>query len=374
MSRELHKQSFVCDLHCDTVLAMASGRDISQRCSEGHIDLPRLREGGVDLQLFACYASPSLSGFEAFARVNQLIDTIEQFISKNSDQVALCTSYTNSKAVRQKNKIGIMIAIENGSAINNDLDNLNHFHGRGVRYMTLTHVKSTDWCISANDEQPPFDGLTDFGRIVIERMNELGVIVDVSHIAPIAVDKVLEISAKPIIASHSNAKAICNHIRNLSDKHIRAIADNGGMIGVNFCRDFVNEKAAEVSGAYLTENPATWQLAEELDKYHIDTEEYQTCRNKLQPLLQQWRAVYDTAPVTIEHLVDHIDYLINVGGEDHVGLGSDYDGIYYPPEGLSDVSALPNITDLLLKRGHKESIVEKVLGRNFLRVLSDVCG
>lgn len=326
----------------------------------------------MNLQVFACYVGSETPGEQHAERVEMFLDTLEREFSTHSSQIAICLSAAEAREIISSGKIAAFVAIENGMALENDLDKLNHFHQRGVRYLTLIHNESSAWCISANDKSPAFAGLTNFGDKVVERMNEIGMIVDVSHVHPLGVSRVLEVSQKPIIASHSCAHALCPHPRNLTDQQIRAISDCGGMVGVNFHGDFLSEKRWQtwrelVSGAPDDEK--------RLKNYYFG--DYQpTSRaeiEEIESLLASWEDKLKKVNATTGDVVDHIDHLVKVGGVEHVGLGSDYDGIFLPPDGLDDVSQIGSIAVELAKRNYSETNIDKIMGENFLRVFAEVC-
>jgi membrane dipeptidase len=300
-----------------------------------------------------------------------MIDSIEAQVTKYAGDIAICRTAAEAEQIVAEGKIAAFIGIENGVAISNDLENLQYFHDRGVRYMTLTHTSSSDWCISSADTAPAFHGLTDFGREVITTMNELGIIVDISHASVSAVEEVLKVTTDPVIASHSCVHAICPHDRNLTDEQIRAVAANGGMIGINFY------------GGYLAPGNMWTQLSDSIFKSHkaeIDSlrEVYQEDRDAryaaMQPIFDEVETELDKLNISVATVVDHIDHIVALVGPDHVGLGSDFDGVFGLPQGLKDCSMVPNITKELLARGYSEEDIMKILGGNFMRVFRQVCG
>lgn len=373
-SRDLHNNSLVADLHCDTVMQMSRGYNISERNDRWHIDIPRLKEGGVNLQVFACFVGFQHPEEECPEEVTVLLDTLHLDIEARSAEIAICYSAKEAREIINSDRIAAFIGIENGMAINNNISLLDQHHKRGVRYMTLIHNKSNGWCISANDTDPAFDGLTDFGCQVVERMNEIGMIVDVSHVHPLGVSRVLGVTNKPIIASHSCAHELCGHPRNLTDEQIRAIANTGGMIGMNYHGDFVSEKRWGVTEEFRKKYS---ELGERLSLYIFDElseEELAKDGAHLKGVVDELRSVLAPVNPTVSDVVDHIEYIANVGGFDVIGLGSDFDGIFLPPTGLEDTSCVPKITEELVKRGNSEENIEKILGENFMRVFGDVCG
>jgi membrane dipeptidase len=372
--KAVHKQALVADLHCDTALLMKRGYDIAERHETNHVDIPRLREGGVNLQIFACFLDSDIPPEKHVSATDELIDTVIEGIESHSDDLAQCRTADEARLITDSGKIAILVAIENGMALGNDLDNLARFHERGARYLTLIHNVSSDWCVSANDTIPSFEGLTDFGCDVVQEMNRVGMIVDISHVHPLGVTKVLEVTKQPVIASHSCAFSLCAHPRNLTDPQIRAIADNGGMIGMNFHGDFVSDRRWAISKSLAERQP---DIVEELKgllfgKY--SGMEYEVRHNRLAPTIAEWTEAISIVNATIEDVVDHIDYFVNLVGVEYVGLGSDFDGIWLPPAGLEDCSKFPSLTEELCKRNYSSSDIEKILGENFMRVFKEVCG
>ncbi|UCC80798.1 MAG: dipeptidase [Candidatus Zixiibacteriota bacterium] len=365
---KLHHDALVADMHNDTVLRIVEEDfDISERDTSGHVDLLRLKEGGVDLQVFACYMDPDTAASERKKTIDIMIDSLETQIGRNRDKIAICRTAAEAENIIGSSRIAAFLAIENGLAIENNLENLDHFYNRGVRYMTLTHVKSSDWCISSADTVPAFNGLTDFGREVVKRMNELGMIIDISHASPAAVEEILKASRDPVIASHSCVYALCDHDRNLTDEQIKAIAANGGVIGINFYEGYLSQEFKDLDEAYENEHKAEIDSVEKLYK---GTDNWTEEKRKLYAPLTAQVIKLDINTATV---VDHIDHIVKLVGPDHVGLGSDYDGVHRIPEGLDDCSMLPNITRELTSRGYSAQDIRKILGENFMRVFRQVC-
>ncbi len=368
-SMRLHREAIVVDLHCDTLLRLKKGTDFSKRDSTGHIDIPRLREGGVDLEVFACWIPTDLSKESCRPKIDEMIDTLQAQVKRNSDKIGICTDIADADSLISSDKIAAFIGIENGVAIADDIANLDHYYKRGVRYMTLTHSESSDWCISSGDTNPAFDGLTEFGQDVVRKMNELGMIIDVSHASVSAVNKVLALSKSPIIASHSCVYNICPHDRNLTDEQIKAIARNGGVIGINFYNAYLSKRWNTVADSFMTAHQAEFDSADVLYKG-----DYARKHMALAGLYREMNAKLAEYPVSVSDVVDHIDYIVKLVGPDYVGLGSDFDGVHSLPSDLEDVSMMPNITLELVKRGYSEANIKKILGGNFMRVFKQVCG
>lgn len=324
--------------------------DLRVRQTEGHTDIPRLREGGVDGQFWSVYI-PSDHPNPA-ETVLQQIDLVHRMIEKYPDVFELALTADDIERIAAKDKIASLIGIEGGVAIQNDLALLRSFARLGVRYMTLTHNTTLDWADAATDEAK-HDGLTPFGEDVVREMNRLGILVDLSHVSPASMDDVLRVSKAPVIASHSSARAVCDHPRNVPDDMLKRFKDNGGVVMVNFYPSFIlNGVAAQV-------NAARKQLREK----HEDEKEYEAA-------YESWAKEHvHEIRGNVAKVADHVDHIVKVAGIDHVGLGGDFDGIDRTPVGLEDVSAYPRLTDELLRRGYSEADLHKLLGGNVLRAM-----
>lgn len=330
---DIHKAIIVCDAHCDTVDRLIKDKtDLGIRSKNGHVDIPRLIEGGVDVQVFASYVGGSKKPKGHYLNLaKRKINILRTQFTKNSKSISLVLKISDIQRANKENKISAILAIEGGQSIENDINNLHIFYDLGVRIMTLTW-KSTDWA-DASQQAIKHNGLTDLGKTVVKEMNKLNMIIDVSHSADKTVLDVLKVSSDPIMASHSCAKALCDHPRNLNDKLIKDIAKAGGVICVNFYPLFLDQK------------------------FKTDTEK------KLKP-----------KPPSYMKVIDHIDHIVQVGGIDCVGLGSDFDGIDAVPSGLEDASKMPKITSALLERGYHQEEILQIMGGNFLRIFGQVCG
>ena len=365
---KLHREALVADLHSDTVLRMKKGFDFSARDTSGQMDIPRLREGGVDLQAFACWIPGNTPLDSCVAKTDLMIDSLYEQTERHQDKIAVCRTAAEAEEIIESGRIAAFVAIENGLAIANNLNNLRHYYERGVRYMTLTHTSSHDWCISSADTAPKFDGLTSFGEDVIREMNRLGMIIDISHVGATAVAKALAITKDPVIASHSCVYGLCPHDRNLTDEQIRAIAANGGVIGINFFSGYLDERFEAISDSVKEQYKAEIDSVEAL--YPNDYAKKHRALAWLFNILAERQSVLN---ITVGTVVDHIDHIVNLVGPEHVGLGSDFDGVFAFPKGLSDCSMMPNITVELVRRGYSEEEIKKILGGNFMRVFRQVC-
>ncbi len=365
----LHRKALVADMHSDTVMRMVKGFDFGVRDTTGNMDIPRLQDGGVDLQVFAVWLPTDTPKERCLSKADEMIDSLETQVNRHSDKIAICRSATEARRIIDSGRIAAFVGVENGVAIADDLANLDHFYQRGVRYMTLTHTASSDWCISSADTAPAFEGLTDFGRDVVRKMNDLGMIIDVSHASPKTVEEVLKITKSPIIASHSCVYNICQHDRNLTDDQIKAIAQNGGVIGINFFGGYLSNRWREVTDSIEQVHHAEIDSIDALYK-----DDYGKKHRAFAWLFEEFDKALAKEDINVSTVVDHIDYIVKLVGPDYVGLGSDFDGVFSLPNDLKDCSMMPNITRELVRRGYSGNDIEKILGGNFVRVFQKVCG
>jgi membrane dipeptidase len=364
--RKLHFRSTVVDTHNDILTtAISKGYSFDQDLTgKTHSDLARMLAGGIDVQFFSVWCDGSYGPGKAFAHANRQIDTLLATIQRNPSKIALTTSPSQLKANLRKGKISALIGVEGGHMIEDNLDYLDSLYRRGVRYMTLTWNNSTSWATSAMLESSKGDslkqkGLTEFGKQVVRRMNELGMIVDVSHVGEQTFWDAINTSTKPVIASHSCAHAICPVFRNLKDDQVKAIARNGGVIHLNFFSGFVDSSFMRRNQEFMEKHKAERDslLKTVTDPYFA--EDY---------LFQKYAAEVKALRPPLSMLLDHLDYIVKLVGVDHVGLGSDFDGISSAPQQLDDVTAFPVITEELIKRGYSKKDIRKILGENFIRV------
>jgi len=364
-AREIHFSSLVFDTHADTPQRFFFDQfDLGNRDAEGCVDIPRLREGGVGAIFFALWVPVEITGEAATRRARDLLAATLKQIEIHGGDMALCTSSKEVRAARAENKIAVMLGVEGGHAIDNDLGVLREFHASGVRYMTLTHNAATEWADSSNDA-PRHHGLTGFGKQVIREMNRLGMLVDVSHVSDSTFYNVLETSRAPVIASHSCCRALCDAPRNLDDAMIKALASGGGVIHITFHDGFLSQEYANANRARAAEIASHEEAVSQ--KYGENE-----ARNlmELQRLSDASIRAGMLPQVSWEKIVDHIDHAAGIAGTDHVGVGSDFDGAFMPA-GMEDASNFPRLTDGLLKRGYGEADIRKILGENTLRVLAD---
>ena len=361
----IHREALLVDGHndmpgniLDKGLNSRPGFTLNEAQPELQTDIPRLRKGGVDAQVFVAYISPDhmRTGGGNRSCIEQ-IELIHSLVDSHSDSLELAVTTGDISQIASKQKIATLIGVEGGHAIENDLDNLERYYELGARYMTLTHNETTDWA-DASYDRPLHGGLSSFGKKVIKAMNRMGMLVDVSHASDDTVRDALKVSKAPVIASHSSVKAICPSRRNLTDELIKGIADTGGLVMVNFFPLFLVPEGAVVEAGYI-------EYSIELRAQNLPPEQFSTEMDK-------WEKQQPPMPICyVGHLVDHIDHIVKVAGIDHVGLGSDYDGITYGPEQMPDVSGFPYVTQELLNRGYSTGDIKKILGENFIRVLGE---
>ena len=361
-AREIHAHLIGVDSHIDTLQRVVnSGEDISKRTPRGHVDLPRLKESGMVAPFFALWVPTFFQGSEAVRRTLQLRDAMQSLLDAHPDQIELATTAAEVERIAGAGKIAAVLTLEGGHQIADDLSVLRMYHRLGIRSMTLTHFRNNNWA-DASTDRPAHGGLTDFGRQVVREMNRLGIIVDISHVSDQTFQDVLAVTTKPVIASHSSCRA-SDVPRNMTDDMIRALARNGGVIGINFGAGFLNAKDAEGLRQRIGQAVATQP---DLSGRALDTfaaAEYVREYGEMRP-----------AAATLDDAVAHIDHVVKIAGMDHVGIGSDWDGINTVPAGLEDVSKMPALTAALLRRGYTEADVRKILGGNLLRVLREVTG
>jgi len=352
----------ICDLHCDTVMELLAGSNFNNSLMQ--VNLPAMKAAHVTLQMFACYVPPSYPEKKCVSLVLKMIDRLKFEIEANSNDIMICTDRESIQNARNQSKIAAILAIENGLAIEQDIRNLELFYNRGVRCLTIAHAKSHDWVISSADSSPKFDGLTAFGENVIAAMNEMGMIIDVSHAHDRAAEKVLSITKRSVIASHSGVFALCNTPRNLTDELIKKIADSGGMIGVNFYNGFLDNHYAAIVDKRIGDLFVKWGEQEEvagddiIEIVHLFHEFRSEFRNKMNDI-----------DVHVDRIIDHVDYVIQLVGDDFIGFGSDFDGMPHSPIGVDSCSGFKLIRNKLAAKGYSEDTIEKICYKNFLRVI-----
>ena len=366
-ARDIHYSTLVVDTHSDSLAwPTRHGVDIGQRQEETHMDLPRMKEGNQNVQFFACFASPGWIEKKKVVQVTlDYMDSFHTLMQNYPEQIEQATTADDVRRITDAGKLAGILCIEGGHSIDDDLSILRMYHRLGARYMTLTWNNTNNWADGVLDE-PRHEGLNHFGREVVREMNRLGMLVDISHVAPATFWDAIATTTKPVIASHSSAKAICAAPRNLEDDQIRAVADNGGVIGVNYEITFVGEAYRTAKDALDSEKADESKRAE---KDH--PAESGGLKNALREIDESHdEKVDELSKPHYTEIVDHIDHMVSVAGVNHVGLGSDFDGATMP-EGMEDCTKVPLITDELLRRGYGESDVRKILGENFMRVMGE---
>jgi len=362
-ARRISAEAIGIDSHIDTIQhVLVDGVDLANRLPNGMVDFPRLREGGMKAPFFALWVPVYYKAAEAVRRTLDLRDAMQSVLDAHKDQIELATGAGDIERIVKSKKIAAFLAIEGGHQIDDDLAVLRMYYRMGIRAMTLTHFKNNNWADSSTDK-PVHNGLTPFGKEVVREMNRLGMLVDVSHVSDKTFYDAIEVSTKPVIVSHSSSRAISNIPRNVTDDMLRALAKNGGVIGINFGEGFISQKdVAALQAAISSDQGAPPDMAGKiLDDYA--NKEY---RKDL--------ADMKTGLATLSDVADHVDHMVKVAGIDHVGIGSDFDGITSPPEGLADISKMPSLVAVLLKRGYSEQDIKKILGGNYLRVIREVTG
>src|SRR6185295_8450861 len=374
----LHRQSIVIDTHNDvTSPLLDDGFDLATHGDDPnakiktHTDLRRMRAGGLGAEFFAVYVGKEFvnkkpsEGGGAARRALDVIDVVKEQIRRHPESLEAASTAADIRRIVKSGKIAALMGIEGGHAIEDSLPALRMFYKLGIRYMTLTHTNTNDWADSEGDinntSVAHHNGLTDFGRDVIREMNRVGMMIDISHVADKTFYDVIATTRAPVIASHSSARAIANHPRNMSDDMLRAVAKNGGVVMVNFYDGFLDPRKAALA---LRER----SMEDEMKlKYPSD-------RKRAQEEIDAWRKANDPGKTPLSVLVDHFKHIAKVAGIDHIGIGSDFDGVPFTglPEGMEDISKLPTLTYELMKRGYSDLDIKKFLGENLLRVMSQV--
>jgi membrane dipeptidase len=354
-------QAIGIDSHIDTAQRILLDRaDITQRSPVGHVDIPRLKEGGVNAPFFALWVPTYYKGAEAIRRTLDLRDAMQRLFDTHPELIAPALNAADVERITKNGRIAAILTVEGGHQIDDDLAVLRMYHRLGIRSMTLTHFRNTEWADSSTDK-PAHNGLTAFGKEVVREMNRLGMIVDVSHVSDKTFFDTLAVSTKPVILSHSSCRALSDVVRNVTDEMLQALAKNNGVIGINFGEGFLSPKDAESLKADIEGATAEPSLTgKALDEYAAE----------------QFKREMKARPVfaTLDDAVQHIDHAVKVAGVDHVGIGSDFDGISGPPKGLEDVSKMPALKAALKKKGYSDEDLKKIFGLNTLRVLREVTG
>ncbi len=358
------------DMHADTVQFMLDeGADINMRLTTTHLDAVRMREGKLDAQFFSIWVEPEFygaGGETAIRRADEQIAAVRALAVKHPETWTLATTAADIRRAAGAGKLSALLGLEGGYPIDEKLENVERYFQMGVRYLTLTWTHSLSWAGSSGDDAGQTRGLNDFGRRVVRELNRLGMMVDVSHVSDKTFWDVVETSAKPVIATHSNCRAICDVPRNLTDDMIRAIAKTGGVVCAVFYPAFIEPGWKKLKDA----------LDEEIAPLVDAAGDSATGRGSIKRIARDREREREYAarlpPVPLARVADHIEHIIRLVGVNHVGLGSDFDGIQAVPQGLSSVAELPNLSAELLRRGYNEDDLGKILGGNVLRLMEEV--
>ncbi len=371
-AKKIHEKALTVDTHCDTPMALLNDNfDIGVRNSppKSRVDFPRMKDGGLDAMFFAAFTGQRERTEEntenAYKKANQMIDVVYEVCDKYSEMAEVATASADVARIEKTGKRAIYIGMENGFPIGTDIKRVSEFYDRGVRYITLCHSSNNDICDSSTDSKgAEFNGLSKFGEEVVKEMNDLGMLIDVSHISDESFFDVIKLSKTPVFASHSSVRSIARHPRNMNDDMIKALAENGGVIQICLLSTYIKDPdTTTVRYQKEKELRVIWDT-----KFESMTDEQKS------DLRKEWRSLDEKYPkklATVSDCVDHIDYVKNLVGIDYVGIGSDFDG-GGGLDGVADVSEMPNITKEMLARGYTKKEIYKVWGGNFFRVFSDV--
>lgn len=369
---QVHRNAIVIDTHADTTQRLLDENyDLASPLNGGHLNLEAAKKGNLGAEFFSIWAEPELYKGQYAHRTLSLIDAVYQQAAKHPDRIRMAFSTADIEKAHAEGKFAILMGIEGGHSIENDLGLLRDYYRLGVRYMTLTWSNSNDWADSSgdiDDTKIPHtkEGLTEFGKDVVYEMNRLGMMVDISHVSDRTFYRTLVISRAPVIASHSSARALCDAPRNMTDEMLHAVGVNGGVVMVNFYSSFLSQQYRDTYNKQAPERKAAVEALKAKYKAEGKAIDY----NEINDLEKQWAAKIPRPPMSI--LIDHIDHIAKVAGVDHVGLGSDFDGISSLPEGIDSAADLPKITAALMQRGYSAEDCRKILGGNFLRVFREV--
>jgi membrane dipeptidase len=318
-------------------------------------DLARLRAGGVGAQFWSVWVPADLAEPEAVVAVLEQIDLVRRMVERNPDALAMARTASDVERIHASGRIASMIGVEGGHCIASSLAVLRQLHALGAGYMTLTHSRNTPWADSCC-EDPEVGGLTAFGSEVVGEMNRLGMLVDMSHVSPETMSDVLDVTRAPVIFSHSSTLSLTDHVRNVPDDVLERLPANGGMVMVTFVPSFVSEEARD------------WRAERAAERARLEAR-LPASSGKVDELMERWAEANPQPRASLAHVADHIDHVVETAGIDHVGIGSDYDGMGLPPTGLEDVASYPDLLAELLRRGYSDEDVRKVAGLNVLRVM-----
>lgn len=366
-AQKLHRQAIVVDTHNDVLIAVMQGLLLENDLTgKTHSDLARFKKGGVDVQVFSVWSSEKYGKGTGFAYANRQIDSLYAITARNKDKMMMVTSPAELKQAVKAGKLGAMIGVEGGHMIEDNLLFLDSLYRRGARYLTLTWNNSTSWASSAADEAANTvpnakKGLNDLGKTIVQRMNSLGMMVDLSHVGVQTFWDVMALTQKPVIVSHSCVHALCPVPRNLTDDQIKAVGKNGGVIHLNFYSGFLDPQFNERKTAFETAHKKEIDSLKAINWSGDDIELY---------LMKLYPAETSALRPPLSLLIDHLDHIVKLIGVEGVGLGSDFDGISSTPKGLDDVTTFPLVTVALQERGYSKKEIKKILGGNFIRVFT----
>jgi membrane dipeptidase len=363
-AKKLHFSSIVLDTHDDTTQNFFDKDfDLGKRNATGHVDIPRMREGGMNAIFFSIWIDGRIMGPLAIQKALDQIDAVRQNVKLHSKDMVLARTADDVRRAHEQGKIAALMGIEGGHMLGNDIRMVRIYSDLGVRYMTLSHFYNDEWADSSTDK-PAHNGLTDYGKEIVREMNRTGMLVDISHVSDKTFYDALEVSKAPLIASHSSCRALCNHVRDMTDDMIKALAAKGGVIQINYEKSFIDQAYKDASDKL---SGGVVALVDQLKKKCGDDE---ACIGKTMAEQEKQAIAEGKLPhVSWERIIDHIDHVVKLVGPDHVGLGSDFDGASMP-EGMEDCSKLPKITEALLRKGYSEDDIRKILGGNTLRVMA----
>jgi membrane dipeptidase len=365
--RSVHQRAIAIDMHVDTAQRLLDEDvDIQQQLSDGHFDAVRAKTGGLDAQFFSIWVEPQLfgeKGVRAVKRADDQVAAIRALAEKHPETWLLATSAGDVRRAVSEGKIAALMGLEGGYAIDERLENVQKYYDLGVRYMSPAWSVSTSWAGSSGDDAGKTRGLNEFGKSVVREMNRLGMMIDVSHVSDPAFWDIVNTSTAPVVATHSACRAIADVPRNLTDDMIRALAKTGGVVNVIFYPEHLEP------GWHLLKKKVDAEIAPMVQQASA-AEPGEAAQKKLaRDRVRQREYERRLPPVNLSRIVDHIDHIVKLAGVDHVGIGSDFDGVQITTADLSNVAELPNLTKELLRRGYTESDIDKILGGNMLRVM-----
>ncbi|MCH8958754.1 MAG: dipeptidase [Proteobacteria bacterium] len=364
-AKRIHEEALVIDTHSDFLFRSdLDGSALTDDPPLAQTTLGKLEQGGVDAQFFAVWVPPEYKRYGYARKTLELIDDFYREIGQSPERIEMARTVADIKRIAESGKVAALMGIEGGHSIENRLELLRNYYRLGVRYLTLTWSNNNDWADSSSDVVK-WGGLTDFGVAVVEEMNRIGMMIDISHVADTTFQDVMKTTRAPVIASHSSVRALNTHKRNMSDEMIVALAENGGVIQINFYPMFLDQQFHDAAyQALFAAKPEYATLATE----YLDDQ-----IGLMGPQWELYRKIADTLekpPLSV--LVDHIDHVVKLVGPDHVGLGSDFDGVSSLPIGMEHAGKLPALTEALVAKGYSEEDIRKILGGNLLRVMAEV--